>query len=178
MKTSAIFYAYCGMFFVGWAFVYARYPGHLLPYCFLAFCIAWALYRLPTVNIKETLQSFFLYERKMPRNEFVGTLVTTNVGFFSSVAFSTVLIVTMGIGPAVVLVIAWALGLVWFSAYLPTLLPFFRKGSTVHEYIAETYGRTAGERRHLRFYSSANSVHWKAVPPLWRARLLIARSLP
>jgi hypothetical protein len=29
---------------------------------------------------------------QMPRNEFVGTLVATNVGFFSSVAFSTVLI--------------------------------------------------------------------------------------
>ena len=154
MKTSAIFYGYCALFLLGWALVFAYYRHNLLPYCFLGFCIAWALYRLPTVKFKETLQSFFLYERKMPRNEFIGTLVTTNVGFFSSVAFSTILIVTMGIGPALILVFAWAFGLVWFSFYLPNLLPFFRKGSTVHEYIADAYGRTPGQRRHLRFYSS------------------------
>ena len=154
MKTSAIFYGFCGLFVVGWAFLYARSPHYLLPYCFVAFCIAWALYRLPTLKSHETLQSFFLYERKMPRNEFVGTLVTTNVGFFSSVAFSTVLIVTMGIGPAIILVIAWALGLVWFAKFIPNLLPFFREGSTVHEYIGRAYGSTPEQRRHLRFYSS------------------------
>jgi Na+/proline symporter len=90
----------------------------------------------------------------MPRNEFIGTLVTTNVGFFSSVAFSTVLIVTMGIGPAVILVIAWSVGLLWFSWYIPKLLPFLRNGSTVHEYISNAYGRTPAQTRHLRFYSS------------------------
>ncbi len=154
MKTRAIFYVYCGLFVLGWAYLYVKSPNYLLLYCFVAFCIAWALYRLPTARSKETLQSFFLYERKMPRNEFVGTLVTTNVGFFSSVAFSTVLIVTMGIGPAVTLVIAWALGLVWFASFIPNLLPFFRKGSTVHEYIGQAYGTTPEQQRHLRFYSS------------------------
>lgn len=154
MKTGAYFYAFCALFVVGWFFVYARSPHHLLSFCLVGFCIAWALYRLPTVNAHETLKGFFLYERKMPRNEFIGTLVTTNVGFFSSVAFSTVLIVTMGIGPAVLLVVAWSLGLVWFSRYIPNLLAFFRKGSTVHEYIAEAYGRTPAQMRHLRFYSS------------------------
>jgi Na+/proline symporter len=90
----------------------------------------------------------------MPRNEFVGTLVTTNVGFFSSVAFSTVLIVTMGIGPALIAVVAWILGLIWFARCIPNLLSFFRQGSTVHEYIATSYGKTPEQRRHLRFYSS------------------------
>ena len=154
MKTSKVFYAYCVLFAIGWGFTYLHFAQHLLAYCFVAFCVAWAVYRLPTMAVKETLKSFFLYERKMPRNEFVGTLVTTNVGFFSSVAFSTVLIVTMGIGPALILVIAWALGLVWFASYIPNLLPFLRNGSTVHEYIANAYGTTPNERRRLRFYSS------------------------
>lgn len=154
MKTGAVFYGFCFLFLASWIVVYEHFRNELLPLCFVAFCIAWALYRLPTVNAHETLKSFFLYERKMPRNEFIGTLVTTNIGFFSSVAFSTVLIVTMGIGPAVLLVVAWSLGLAWFSVYIPNLLEFFRNGSTVHEYIAEAYGRTHAQRRHLRFYSS------------------------
>src|SRR4051794_21632504 len=137
MKTSKVFYVYCGVFIVIWIVVHSWYPQFLLSYLFLAFCIAWAVYRLPTIQSRETLQSFFLYERRMPRNEFVGTLVNTNVGFFSSVAFSTVLIVTMGIGPAVILVIAWAVGLIWFASFLPKLLPFFRQGSTVHDYIGQ-----------------------------------------
>ncbi len=49
---------------------------------------------------------------------------------------------------------AWILGLLWFANYIPQLLPFFRSGSTLHEYIGERYGRTAIQRRHLRFYSS------------------------
>jgi Na+/proline symporter len=154
MKTRKIFYVYCGFFVIVWALLYLRSRYYLLPYSFVAFCIAWALYRLPTIKSQETLQSFFLYERKMPRNEFVGTLVTTNVGFFSSVAFSTVLIVTMGIGPAVILVVAWAAGLAWFAHFVPRLLPFFRQGSTVHEYIGKAHGKTAEQQRHLRFYSS------------------------
>lgn len=154
MKTRAIFYLFCALFIAGWVFVYSRHHDYLLPFCFVGFSVAWALYRLPTVQARETLTTFFLYERKMPRNEFVGTLVTTNVGFFSSVAFSTVLIVTTGIGPALIAVVAWAVGLVWFAKYIPTLLPFFRRGTTVHEYIAEAYGRTPGQKRHLRFYSS------------------------
>ena len=154
MKTSKIFYFYSGLFGVGWALLYFRSPHYLLPYSFVSFCIAWALYRLPTIKSHETLPSFFLYERKMPRNEFVGTLVTTNVGFFSSVAFSTILITTMGIGPAVILVIAWAAGLAWFAHFVPRLLPFFRKGSTLHEYIGQTHGKTLEQQRHLRFYSS------------------------
>jgi Na+/proline symporter len=154
MKTSAIFYGYCALFAIGWAITRSHYPQHLLAYCFVAFCVAWAVYRLPTMTGNETLKTFFLYERKMPRNEFIGTLVTTNVGFFSSVAFSTVLIVTMGIGPSVILVVAWAAGLMWFAKYIPNLLNFFRNGSTVHEYIADSYGKTPDEKRRLRFYSS------------------------
>jgi Na+/proline symporter len=154
MKTRGVFVVYCVLLLTGWCIVYSVARTHLLLFSFLGFAIGWAVYRLPTRIQNETLQSFFLYERKMPSQEFIGTLVTTNVGFFSSVAFSCVLIVTTGIGPAVIAVIAWILGLVWFSHYIPKLIEFFRKGSTVHEYIAQSYGRTPEQKRHLRFYSS------------------------
>ena len=111
MKTRTIFYIFCGLFAIGWFLVFRTYRQHLLSFCLVSFCTAWALYRLPAVKTTETLKTFFLYERKMPKNEFIGTLVTTNVGFFSSVAFSTVLIVTMGVGPACISVVAWSAGL-------------------------------------------------------------------
>lgn len=154
MKTRWFFLLYCAVFLIVWGIVYSFARTHLLACSFLGFAIGWAVYRLPTRLSNETLQSFFLYERKMPSQEFIGTLVTTNVGFFSSVAFSCVLIVTMGIGPAIIAVIAWLLGLLWFSYYIPSLIEFFRNGSTVHEYIAQSYGRTSEQKRHLRFYSS------------------------
>jgi Na+/proline symporter len=154
VKTRRIFYVFCLFFLFGWAYTYAKFPERLIAYSFVGFSIAWALYRLPTRVESETLTSFFLYERQMPKREFIGTLVTTNVGFFSSVAFSAVLIVTMGIGPAVLAVFAWVAGLLWFSHSVPKLIEFFRRGATIHEYIAESYGRNAGQKRHLRFYSS------------------------
>lgn len=154
MKTRFYFYLFCVLFSFGWVVFFSHFRSHLLAYSFFGFAIAWALYRLPARGTKETLESFFLYERRMPKSEFIGTLVTTNVGFFSSVAFSCVLIVTMGIGPAIFAVLAWVVGLLWFSFCIPKLLSFFRAGSTIHEYIAQSYGRTASQKRHLRFYSS------------------------
>jgi Na+/proline symporter len=61
----------------------------------------------------------------------------------------------MGIGPAILAVAAWILGLYWFSSYVPNLIGFFRKGATVQEYIAESYGHSSIQKRQLRFYSSA-----------------------
>src|SRR5215213_944279 len=154
MKTSKVFYVFCILVVAGWFIVQNRAPGYLVAYSFASFSVAWALYRLPTRSSNETLSSFFLYQRQMPKREFIGTLVTTNVGFFSSVAFSCVLIVTMGIGPAVIAVVAWIVGLLWFAYYVPNMLNFFRDGSTLHEYIASSYGSTPQSRRQLRFYSS------------------------
>jgi len=154
MKTNNWFYGYCLLIVVGWIWVRTYHPNHLIAYSFASYAVAWALYRWPTRIKDETLASFFLYERKMPRREFVGTLVTTNIGFFSSVAFSCYLIATQGIGPAILLVIAWVVGLLWFARSVPSMFPFFREGSTIHEFIAVSYGKSDVQRRQLRFYSS------------------------
>jgi Na+/proline symporter len=90
----------------------------------------------------------------MPKREFVGTLVTTNIGFFSSVAFSTLLISTLGIGPAVLCVVSWFLGLWLFSRAIPRLLPFLKTGSTIHEFIAISYARTPLQAGRLALISS------------------------
>jgi Na+/proline symporter len=151
---NPIFWLYTALFGLGWYAVQRSNADLIIPYSFIGFCIAWALYRLPALREKETLASFFLYERKMPRRQFVGTLVTTNIGFFSSVAFSTILVFAMGIGPAIIAVVAWFIGLIWFSRQIPALMPFFRSGSTIHEFIGEKYGKNISQKRHLRIYSS------------------------
>lgn len=151
---NQLFIGFCVFFAAGWGGVQALAPTFTTSFSIVGVCIGWALYRLPSLNEPETMSTFFLYERKMPKKEFIGTLVTTNIGFFSSVGFSTVLVYAMGIGPALICVIAWIFGLFLFSIYIKDLLAFFRSGSTIHEYIAVRFGKTDGERRQIRFYSS------------------------
>jgi Na+/proline symporter len=154
LPTNSIFIPLCVGLLLAWFFVLSAYPSLLTVYTFVGVCLLWAAYRLPFAGSCETLSSFFLYERKMPRREFVGTLVTTNIGFFSSVAFSTYLIASFGIGPAIICVAAWIFGLYAFSTQVERLMPFLKKGSTLHEYIAVSYGRNERQIRLLALVSS------------------------
>lgn len=154
LAPNSVFLPACAVALSGWAALFLTYPKALPVFTFAAICILWAAYRLPFAATHENLSTFFLYDRKMPRREFVGTLVTTNIGFFSSVAFSTLLIASFGVGPAIISVIVWIGGLYAFSTQIEKLMPFFRTGSTLHEYIGNSFGKSDGEKRKLAFLSS------------------------
>jgi Na+/proline symporter len=154
IPPNRIFLPICILLLGGWFFLLSEAPKIIPLYTVVGVCIVWAAYRLPLAGSAETLAGFFLYERKMPRKEFVGTLVTTNIGFFSSVAFSTLLIASLGVGPAIIAAVAWIAGLYAFSTQIPKLIPFLRKGSTLHEYIGISFGRNDREIRRLALYSS------------------------
>jgi Na+/proline symporter len=154
IPPNRLFVPFCILLAIGWALALVYYQSLLYLYTFAAVCIIWGVYRLPITASKENLSSFFIYERRMPRNEFVTTLVTTNIGFFSSVAFSTYLIAAMGPGPALIAVIAWIAGIAFFASQVRKLIPFFKTGTTIHEFIALSFGRTKSEIRRLAIYSS------------------------
>lgn len=154
IPPNPIFLPTCTLLIAGWVVLLIYAKSLLVAYSFAATCIVWAVYRLPLAVGRDNLSDFFIYRRRMPRREFVGTLVTTNIGLFSSVAFSTLLIATMGIGPALIAVIIWIGGLAAFAHYVPRLIPFFRVGATVHEYIATSYGRSFVELRIIGLFSS------------------------
>lgn len=92
---------------------------------------------------------FFLYDRAMPDSQFVPTYVTTNIGLFSSIAYSTILAYYYGIAGMVFTTLAWFMGMYWFSRHIRTLLPFLKTGSTIHEYIAITYGGASQQHTSL-----------------------------
>jgi Na+/proline symporter len=154
IPANPLFIPSCVLAVGGWVAIFFFYAPALPAFTFVAICILWAAYRIPFAITKENLSTFFLYERKMPRREFVGTLVTTNIGFFSSVAFSTLLIASMGVGPAVISVLFWLAGLYAFSTQVDKLIPFFKKGSTLHEYIGVSFGVSARQAATLAFVSS------------------------
>lgn len=106
----------------------------------------------------DTPEDFFLYNREMPKDEFVPTFVTTNIGLFSSIAFSVVLSFYYGIGVMLTTTLAWFIGMYWFSKKIPNLLPFLKKGTTIHEYIAESYGKTENQKNKLRVWTSIVSA--------------------
>ncbi|GEM_PF-1445840 len=146
--------ALLSIFSVGWIATLIGAPTFLASYVFVAICAVYAIYRLPLSISKDTLSNFFFYERKMPSKHFVGTLVATNVGFASSIVFSASLIYFFGIGVALLSVIAWFFGLIFFSAHLHKMIPFFRTGTTLHQFIAESFGTTPRERAALGALSS------------------------
>jgi Na+/proline symporter len=154
IPPNRIFLPLCVVLLAGWVGLLV-YDARVLPaYMVAGVCTIWAAYRLPLTASEENLGSFFIYERRMPKNEFLGTLVTTNIGFFSSVAFSTILIATFGIGPALIAVGAWIAGLAAFAWQVPKLISFFKTGSTIHEFIGRSFAENGNDRRRLARYSS------------------------
>jgi Na+/proline symporter len=102
----------------------------------------------------DTPDSFFLYNRQMPENKFVWTFVATNVGLYSSILFSVGLSFCYGIAGMFWTTLAWFLGMYWFSKKIPIFLEFFKRGFTLHEYIAEKCGSTDEEKTRIRFFTS------------------------
>ena len=94
----------------------------------------------------------------MPKDEFVPTFVTTNIGLFSSIAFSVILGFYYGIAGMFFTTFAWFLGMYWFSRKMPNLLPFLKTGTTIHEFIANSYGKTDAQKIKLRAWTSAVSA--------------------
>ncbi len=113
----------------------------------------------------DTPRNFFLYQRSMPSGEFVPTFVSTNIGLFSSIIFSAILAFSYGVSGMIATTLAWFAGMYWFSRQVPILLPFFRRGNTIHEYIAETYGTDAQQKRKLRSFTSLVTMllYWASI---------------
>lgn len=141
--TAVFFYTYPkGM-------VYSLLVGSLLLYFFA---------RWPDYQRNKTPDDFFLYNRQMPQSEFVPTFVTSNIGLFSSIAFSTILAFYYGIGGMVFTVLAWFLGMYLFSKAIPKLLPFFKVGHTLHQFIGEKFANNDKQKSNLRIWTSLVSA--------------------
>lgn len=120
--------------------------------------ITYLVVRVEKYKSNDTPEEFFLYGREMPEKDFIPTFVTSNIGLFSSIAFSTILAYYYGIGGMLITVGAWFLGMYLFSRAIPNLLPFLKKGSTIHEFIAEAFGETDKQKTSLRVWTSIISA--------------------
>lgn len=116
--------------------------------------ISYLVVRVEKYKSNDTPEGFFLYNREMPKKSFVPTFVTSNIGLFSSIAFSTILAYYYGISGMVILVAVWFLGMYLFSRAIPKLLPFMKEGNTIHEFIANRYGKTIAQKTSLRVWTS------------------------
>jgi Na+/proline symporter len=113
----------------------------------------------------ETPDGYFLANRRMPPSDFPGTFVVTNVGLFSSIFYSMFLSYHFGLPGMVYPVVGWFLGMYLFAKAIPRLLPFLRRGDTLHQYLAEAYGRTPGQQRLLRIIGGiiTGSLYWASL---------------
>lgn len=83
IPSNPLFLPACALLIAGWVVLLLYAKSILIAYSFAAICIIWAVYRLPLAVGQENLSDFFIYRRRMPQREFVGTLVTTNIGLLA-----------------------------------------------------------------------------------------------
>ena len=137
------------------ALVWNSHPNYMSYIMVFASLLIYLVIRTEGYKTNDTPEDFFLYNREMPQDEFVPTYVTTNIGLFSSIAFSVILGYYYGIAGMLFTVLAWFLGMYWFSLNIPKLLPFLKTGTTIHEFIANSYGKTENQKIRLRAWTSA-----------------------
>lgn len=139
-----------------WAF-YADASWAPLPFV-VAVLAAFATVGIFGYRSEETAESFFFYTRRMPPTLFKWTYVTANVGLFSSIFYSTFIAYALGPAGMVYPLVAWLLGMYWFSRNIPRLLPFFKEGASIHDFIACRYGHTERSRLVLRRITSSVTI--------------------
>lgn len=140
--------------FIAIYFLWNSNPKYMTYAMVIASLLLYLVIRTQNYKANDTPEDFFLYNREMPKNQFVPTFVTTNIGLFSSIAYSTILAYTYGIAGMLFATLAWFIGMYWFSLKIPRLLPFFKVGTTIHEFIANTYGTSQNQRALLRAWTS------------------------
>ena len=134
------------------------YPNYITYSMVLSSLLIYLVVRTEGYKANDTPEEFFLYNREMPQDEFVPTFVTTNIGLFSSIAFSVILSFYYGIAGMLFTTAAWFFGMYWFSLKIPKLLPFLKTGTTIHEFIANSYGKTDSQKVRLRAWTSVVSA--------------------
>lgn len=135
-----------------------NHPNYMIYSMVLFSLLVYLVIRKEGYKTNDTPEEFFLYNREMPQGEFVPTYVTTNIGLFSSIAFSAIMGYYYGTAGMLFTTLAWFLGMFWFSTKIPKLLPFFKNGTTIHEFIANSYGKTDSQKMRLRSWTSAVSA--------------------
>ena len=139
-------------------FFWFNHPSYITYSMVIASLLIYLTVRTEGYKTNDTPEDFFLFNREMPKDEFVPTFVTTNIGLFSSIAFSVILGFYYGIAGMFFTTFAWFLGMYWFSRKMPNLLPFLKTGTTIHEFIANSYGKTDAQKIKLRAWTSAVSA--------------------
>lgn len=142
------------VFLVALFSLWKSHPEYIPHAMVIASLLIYLVCRTQEYRANDTPDDFFLYDREMPRNQFVPTYVTTNIGLFSSIAYSVILAYYYGIAGMLFTTLAWFLGMYWFSKKIPTLLSFFKTGTTIHEFIANSYGKSQHEKAVLRAWTS------------------------
>lgn len=161
----AVTYIVTGVIVIGWLSSLAWSPDKAIWWAVMGPLLVYLLLRIPEYRNPDTPDGYFLHDRQMPSNRFVWTFVTTNIGLFSSIAFSTILAYYYGVPGMFWTLVAWFLGIYWFSRKIPDFLDFFKNGSTVHEFIAESYGTSEREKLVLRAFTAAATglLYWASV---------------
>ena len=129
----------------------------LLPFS-LAVLVSFCIIAFDDLKNSNTPESFFFADRKLKSNRFRWTFVTSNVGLFNSIFYTT--FVTYYFGPAGIIypLLAWFLGIYWFSVKAPKLLPFLKKGYSLHQFLSDTYGKNEKEKSLIRRMTSIVSI--------------------
>lgn len=142
-------------FFPGWAVLIASL-GPLL--VFLAVTVA-------DYRDADTPEGFFLGDRRISPRDLPGTFVVTNVGLFSSIFYSMVLSHYYGLRGMLYPLLGWFLGMYLYSRAVPRLIPFLRRGHTLHEFIAVAYGSTDRSRATLRVAGAfvTGTLYWLSI---------------
>nr|VFJ63616.1 MAG: Na+/proline symporter [Candidatus Kentron sp. FW] len=158
-------YFVTGILIIGWFSSLIWKPDVVIWWAVMGPLLIYLLLRIPEYKKIDTPDGYFLHDRQMPSKRFVWTFVTTNIGLFSSIAFSAILAYYYGVPGMVWTVVAWFLGIYWFSKKIPEFLWFFKNGSTVHEFIAESYGTNDREKIVLRAFTAAATglLYWASV---------------
>ena len=161
----SVTYMVTGILVTGWVASLIWEPDLAIWWAVSGPLLVYLILRIPEYRRNDTPEGYFLHSRQMPSNKFVWTFVTTNIGLFSSIAFSTILAYYYGIPGMVWTVVAWFAGIWWFSKKIPSFLGFFKTGSTVHEFISESYGSSDREKRILRAFTAAATglLYWASV---------------
>jgi len=139
-------------------FLWNNHPNYITYSMVFSSLIIYLVIRTDSYKENVTPEEFFLYNREMPKDEFVPTYVTTNIGLFSSIAFSVILGFYYGISGMLFMTTAWFFGMYWFSLKIPKLLPFLKTGTTIHEFISNSYGKTDSQKIRLRAWTSVVSA--------------------
>lgn len=103
--------------------------------------IAFLVIGATAYNKNETPEGYFFHNRKMPPSLFSWTFVTANVGLFSSIFYSTYIAYYFGPAGMIWPMAAWFGGMWLFAHYSRRLIPFFKTGASVHDFIGKTYGQ-------------------------------------